>query len=328
MTVLVIGLCLCVGESFATPLLPDLFSWENESLGYMHGGTFDLESEPGRVLYRFNAAIPNRGDGAFEVFEVTHPNQTQDVYQNIYDSEGGFTQVLMASFTDVEDPPFGHLHLEGLAKYSLREVTNGNGVGPIVATHLKTSHGLVDSVSYDLSLPGAPIVKVYSSVQANPLGVSVGWADLYSKSIPKQRIDVTDVLSGQYWLEVVVDPFNYVQETDETNNNTRILVDLTIPDPVFLAGDLDGDGLVTTADAPLFIQALVNRTAYDAAFPLLDADIIGDINQNGTFDLGDIADFSAMFGGSASANTVPEPTTLSLAVVLLLGIGIRQRRRV
>jgi hypothetical protein len=97
-----------------------------------------------------------------------------------------------------------------------------------------------------------------------------------------------------------------------------------------MAGDMDGDGDVDTDDAPLFIQALVNRPAYDAAFPALDADLIGDMNQNGNFDFGDIAGFNALFAGSASASSqaVPEPTTLSLAVVLLMGIAIRPRRYV
>ena len=97
-----------------------------------------------------------------------------------------------------------------------------------------------------------------------------------------------------------------------------------------LLGDMNADDNLTAADVPLFIQALVNPSSYAAAFPLLDATIIGDMNQNGTFDFGDIAGFNALFTGpaSASASAVPEPSTLSLAVVLLLGITIRRRRRV
>ncbi len=94
-----------------------------------------------------------------------------------------------------------------------------------------------------------------------------------------------------------------------------------------LVGDFNGDGNVDLADIPLFVQALVDRPAYDAAFPAFHADLLGDVNHDGTFDLGDIADFSAMFGGSGSAIAVPEPTTLSLAVILLMGIAIRPRRR-
>ncbi len=98
-----------------------------------------------------------------------------------------------------------------------------------------------------------------------------------------------------------------------------------------LLGDMNGDGNVTTADASLFVEALVNRAAYDAhGFLAVDADINGDLNMDGIFDLGDLRPFNALLGGpaAASAQAVPEPTTLSLAVVLLLGMAIRPRRRV
>ncbi len=35
----------------AVPLLPDLFAWESAPLGYMHIGTFDTTTTPGRALY-------------------------------------------------------------------------------------------------------------------------------------------------------------------------------------------------------------------------------------------------------------------------------------
>ncbi len=92
-----------------------------------------------------------------------------------------------------------------------------------------------------------------------------------------------------------------------------------------LLGDMDGDDNVTAADAPLFIQALVNRSTYDATFPLLDADVIGDINQDGTFDLGDLGAFSALLSGPASAASVPEPSTFLLATFALFGAAERRR---
>ncbi|MEZ6192190.1 MAG: lysyl oxidase family protein [Phycisphaerales bacterium] len=230
----------------AAPLLPDLFAWEDQAKGYMYDGFFDTTTEPGKALYRFSAVIPNIGDGPFEVFEVTHPNNTQDVYQNIYDSLGGMTQTLMGSFPDA-DPAFGHLFLVGLAQYNLREVLPGNGVGDVVASTDKTSFGLVDSLAYNKNLPGAPQTRVYNSANINPVGVSVGWADYYHYSLPKQWIDATGLPDGQYWLEVVIDPYNMVQETNETNNTTRVLVNLTIPQAQ-LPGDLNGDGFVGIAD--------------------------------------------------------------------------------
>lgn len=100
-------------------------------------------------------------------------------------------------------------------------------------------------------------------------------------------------------------------------------------DNTFNPGDMDGSGSVNLADVPLFIQALVDRATYDAAFPFLDADLFGDIDGSGTFDVGDLGPFSALLGGPATANAaaVPEPGTLSLAIVLLLSLAIRQRRR-
>ena len=97
-----------------------------------------------------------------------------------------------------------------------------------------------------------------------------------------------------------------------------------------LLGDMNQDGNVTVADSPLFVEALVDPVAYVArGFPF-PADEVGDVNEDGRFDLGDLSAFSALtFSGSASASTVPEPSTVSLGVLfLLMGIAIRQRRRV
>lgn len=303
----------------ATPLLPDLIAWESAPLGYMHLGTFDTTTKPGRALYRFTAAIPNIGDGPFEVFEVTHPNDTQDVYQNIYDSQGGVTQTLMGSFPDA-DPAFGHLYLVGLAQYNLREVLAGNGVGDIVSSHDKTSFGLVDSVGYDTGLPGSPATRVYNSANINPLGVSVGWADLYSYQLPGQWVDATGLPDGQYWLEVVIDPYNLVQETDDSNNTTRVLINLTVPD-VGLEGDLDGDGFVGITDLNLVLSNWnLNAPPADAAADPSGDGFIG------------IEDLNVVLGNWNAGTppelgvSVPEPVTLALlgvGGVLILGRGGR-----
>ncbi len=49
----------------------------------------------------------------------------------------------------------------------------------------------------------------------------------------------------------------------------------------FLLGDMNGDGLVNLADVPAFIQALVDRAAYNLAYPLVDADETGNIDGSG-----------------------------------------------
>ncbi|GAF69308.1 unnamed protein product, partial [marine sediment metagenome] len=95
-----------------------------------------------------------------------------------------------------------------------------------------------------------------------------------------------------------------------------------------ILGDLNGDGLVNLADASALILALVDRTTYDVTYPFVNEESAGDIDGSGTFDLGDVASFSGLFSGpaTATAQAVPEPSTLSLAIALLLGLAIRRRR--
>ena len=50
---------------------------------------------------------------------------------------------------------------------------------------------------------------------------------------------------------------------------------------------MNGDFNVTLLDAPLLIEALTNRPAYDAHMFSVNPDINGDVNQDGTFDTGE-----------------------------------------
>ncbi|QDU72227.1 lysyl oxidase family protein [Mucisphaera calidilacus] len=223
---------MVVSSASAGALLPDLTAVSSRVRGFMYDGSFDLDVVPGRVIFRFSTAIPNIGDGPFEVYEETDEQSTQTVYQHIYQEDGSYERVVMGVFEDAH-PHFGHLYLVGLARYSLLEaVPDGDAyrVGDVVATKLKTSQALVDSTFWDLSLPNASPKAVYQDYRAPILGVSVGWLDLYFNGIPEQWIDVTGVPSGTYWLEVEVDPSDYVRETDETNNVHRVLVSLDIPE--------------------------------------------------------------------------------------------------
>ena len=94
-----------------------------------------------------------------------------------------------------------------------------------------------------------------------------------------------------------------------------------------LLGDMDGNNNLTSADMPLFIQAIVARATYDLTYAFVNADVAGDIDGSGIFDLGDLGLFSGLFGGPASAEAVPEPSAWVLTLlVLAAAVGAAQRR--
>ncbi|MEX0641712.1 MAG: choice-of-anchor D domain-containing protein, partial [Pirellulales bacterium] len=243
-------------------LLPDLFAWASEPNGYIHGWYFDTAETPGRTLLRLSTATPNIGSGPVELRGgALLPGDRQEVYQRIYHADGGFHDRLAGTF--VYHPAHDHTHFEGFAEYNLREVLPGNGVGPVVAAGGKTSFCLLDLRTYDLSLPGAPSTGQYSCSEELQ-GISVGYSDVYDSSLPDQWIDVTGVPSGQYWLEVTVDPLGQLSESNEANNTTTILIDLTPPGPTEPDAYEPNDSFAGAWVLPAGDQSLANLTLHVA----------------------------------------------------------------
>jgi hypothetical protein len=310
----------------ATPVLPDLIAWASQSKNYIYGGAVNASLVPGETVYRFTGALPNIGPGRLEVREVTHPDATQDVYQRIYDENDTLDhERLIGSFPNSDSIAPRHLWLPGVAQYNLRTVLEGNGVGPIVASNDKTSMAVVDSAAYDKTLPGAAQSPYYSSVSAGILGISVGWADVYGTSFPGQWVPVTGLADGQYWLEVYVDPYDRIQEADDSNNVARILIDLVVPPPTILKGDYNRDGRVTAADYTVWRNTL-GQSDFSTTGQGADGD------ASGTIRLADYEVWKSHFGESSGSGStaVPEPAMFAVALTTLgfaLGRGNRSRRR-
>ncbi|MEO0529914.1 MAG: lysyl oxidase family protein [Planctomycetota bacterium] len=305
---LLLAMLIIVGSAAAEPLLPDLVPLADADGFPLNDGEFDLTSEPGRVLWRFDVVIANFGVGPFQVYEETDfEARTQDVYQDVFDSGGGFERHYRATFTDVA-PSFGHLSFERLADYRLRAVTNDAGVGDVVVADSKTSHAVVDSLAIDRTLPNAPATHKYRSVNANPLGISVGYADLYGRNIPEQRLDITGVEAGTYWLEVEIDPVGNVIESDRTNNTARVLISLPLDEPVTLPGDYNQDGVVNAIDYTVWRDTGISSTTLpnDRTFGTAPDD-------RGVWEM--------VYGSTESPTTIPEPIGAMLLFVSLLTVA-------
>jgi hypothetical protein len=150
--------------------------------------------EPGdRRLLRFSASIQNLGR-ASAIFPPL--DSRPDLYY--------------------WDDCHGHDHLKGFAGYELRDKQ-----GQQVLTGRKQGFALVDITSYCTDAAPATFY--------DPMGISPGWADVYTFDVPCQWVDITGVPDGEYTLRVGVDESDILEEES------------VHPNEVFVRMSLEGD---------------------------------------------------------------------------------------
>jgi hypothetical protein len=176
-------------------------------------------------------------------------------------------------------PEHNHIHFDEYAEFSVRAATpdtNGDGlpeVGPILRGGLKTSFCLIDVAPYDLTLPNAsPTPSGFGCGEVQR--ISVGWMDVYDSLTPGQQIDVSGLPAGQYWLEAVVDPDNFLLEANENNNVGRSLITL-------------GPGVPNGPAGSLGVQLISGQSVADQDFANfqkinISGQVFNDRNGNGS----------------------------------------------
>ena len=141
----------------------------------------------------------------------------------------------------------GHMHFEDYASYRLwtpegydtwvavRDLSRPSGSGSNAAALLqarknkslltgrKMGFCMIDTDIYDL---GANPIPVYTSCLTSQ-GISVGWADSYGAFLDGQYVEVDTLKSGDYVLEVHVNPELLVAESNYTNNSSAIRLRFT-----------------------------------------------------------------------------------------------------
>lgn len=105
----------------------------------------------------------------------------------------------------VWSPCHMHHHVMGYADFALLDASG------VVASGHKQGFCLEDDEQVS---PANPTHGYNCSFQ----GISIGWADVYDRTLPCQWIDVTDVAPGTYTLRVEIDPTGVVPDSDPTNN--------------------------------------------------------------------------------------------------------------
>jgi hypothetical protein len=145
-----------------------------------------------RKVVRFDAQVPNRG--------------TTDLVLGNPDAGGPFV------FAECHK----HYHFTGFAHYRLVSDDDNK----VVLTARKQAFCARDSARVDQSAPFNPRYDCTSQ------GIQVGWSDVYDPTLPCQFLDVTDVPSGTYRLEVEVNPERTITESRYDNNLASIKIKL------------------------------------------------------------------------------------------------------
>jgi hypothetical protein len=83
---------------------------------------------------------------------------------------------------------------------------------------------------------------VYASCGAQIQGMSVGWGDEYAAHLPGQEFDLSDLADGEYKVTIVADPENRIVETDETDNVSCIVVNISLASQTAIPSTKSCDG--------------------------------------------------------------------------------------
>ncbi len=192
-----------------TALPPDDLYFSREVLG---------DGRP-HLLLRFTTSVSNGGEGPLEL--VGNPTSSgQVVHQVIYDApaNGFLVEQRPLGIDLIHHPTHHHYHLSNFATYELYRLDqDGNPIS--TGQGGKQSSCVLDSVRMT-SVP--PQERAYTVCELERQGLSVGWQDTYSASLPDQWIDLgkAPLRGGTYVLRYVVDPLRQLSEGGRTQNNT------------------------------------------------------------------------------------------------------------
>jgi hypothetical protein len=213
---------------------------------------------------RFAVTSWNSGLGPLEVRAgAVVSSDEQEVWQRVYDVQGGYTDRRAGLFHYHET--HNHFHFDDFAVYKLAPVGVPDG-----GTSSKTTFCIMDTTKVDGRLSGAPRKAVYTTCNAIVQGMSVGWGDTYGAQLPGQSIDLTGYADGLYELTITVDPLELLTETSDDDNSACGLVQISVTNHTVQS--LGPCGSTTPGD-PVTITSLTPSTGWVGTS--FQAEIIG-----------------------------------------------------
>jgi hypothetical protein len=190
----------------------------------------------GKLKLRFSTTSWNNGTGPLqlEAGTVDTGGGKQQVNQRIFNSEGSPT-VRFAGWVEWHEA-HNHFHFNDYALYTLQPISAPGGSA---RTGSKTTFCVMDTTKINTALPGAPGSAVYSICGNQIQGMSVGWGDTYGSNLAGQELDFTGNADGVYQLKIEIDPKKLLAESNDTDNVSCVLLNITKPSTVTV---LDNSG--------------------------------------------------------------------------------------
>lgn len=233
------GQCACETLALARPgelreELPDVIVDARASRDY-YVTTDDCSEIPGSsVCLRASVATTNVGRGDLS---LSASIDAMDEATQLIDMSDGSTQTVDAQTRFVYHPAHGHVHVDDWVELRLRRIApecETDAEGCVVATRgQKVSFCLADTVVFDPALVdrAQPGFRCEADKQSRRIehGISSGRSDLYTADLPGQLVDLTGLASGDYWLEIEVNPKHAIVEESYDNNVERLRVTLDLP---------------------------------------------------------------------------------------------------
>jgi hypothetical protein len=184
-----------------------------------------------------------------------------------------------------------------------------NGAGNVGAANAQVISGSTVEIVWGQDIAGPNVLTglgVSANVNLDRLIASGSWP-----AGPRPVFSVDGALSSEgNFLNTNVAPFGNSIEVSGANVTTQVVT----------LGDMNNSGTVTNSDTNGYIAQLPIPTApYNPA---------ADFNQSGTVTNSDTSLYVATLTGpsTASVSVVPEPTTMSLALLSAMGLlGLRRR---
>lgn len=187
--------------------------------------TVDTTTQPGRRLLRFSSVTANVGEGPLHAISNVAPDTivpTAEVWQRVWYEGLGFSDRPLGTFLYDGGTGHRHIHVADFEEYRLLDAD-----GHVVATHQKVSFCLMDNLQlHDATPADVGVYRPSGECGSVEQSINPGWTDYYGALLADQWIDVTDLPSGGYSVQIVVDPDDLILEQDETNNSVSFPVEI------------------------------------------------------------------------------------------------------